>query len=522
MTKKLKSEIHKISEIVDSFKDGSLSIPEFQREYVWKSVKIGKLLDSLYHSLPISALLVWESGNSDQIMSQAGRLCRAAEVRWLVDGQQRIRTLQKIKDGEIQILFNPLFNPREEKGLQFQGLSVARQNDPNWHNVKEILDNDDYGNDYSSDIRSAFKRLRETMNHYEVPVVVMKGHSLAEAIEAFARINKLGVQLGHEAIQSAYTAATHAGLIADKVLPFVHGLRTDGFDRLSAGHLFKACRFIANPDTRNKAGLHEMDESTVRAAWERTEEATRQAISFFKTEFGLADMKLQWSVNLLIPAIVLFDRWTRENNLAQTNKDGLAGWIALAAVHHRYSSSSDTALQQDIVACKQNDPIRNLLKKVRSNRTSLLTTPKDFQGNVQDKGALFATYLACRHRGMFDFLAGISEKQEVKLTIAQNIDKHHIMPRKYANQYAPDNPRRFDTIANFVFIRSSTNKVIGDDTPSVYLPIISAQTRKSQCIPMEDDNYALNKANTFWEIRRQLLSDAFNEYVKSKLPGRRL
>jgi len=63
MTKKLKPEIHKISELVDSFKDGSLSIPEFQREYVWKSVKIGKLLDSLYHSLPISALLVWESGN---------------------------------------------------------------------------------------------------------------------------------------------------------------------------------------------------------------------------------------------------------------------------------------------------------------------------------------------------------------------------------------------------------------------------------------------------------------------------
>ena len=517
MTNKLKPEIFKISDLVDAFKDGSLSIPEFQREYVWKPDKVGKLLDSLYRSLPISSLLVWESGDEDQVTYQTGQLRRANKVKWLVDGQQRITTLKKIKDGEIEVLFNPLFNPEEEKGLQFQRPSAAKDKDSRWHPVKEILNDDDYGHDYSNDIRTAFKRLRETMIHYEIPVVVMKGHSLGEAIEAFSRVNKGGVQLSSESIQSAYTAATHAGLIADKVLPFVRNLRTKGFDRLSAGHLFKACRFIANPDGRNKTGLHAMDKDTVREAWERTEESTKQVIHFVETEFGLADMKLQWSANLLIPAIVLFDRWTREGTLTETNEHELAGWLALAAVHHRYSASSETALQQDLSACKQDDPIKSLFKYVRGNRTTLKTNPKDFQGNIQDKGALFAAYLACRHYGMFDFLSGVSEKQEVRLTIAEKIDKHHIMPRKYANRYAPGNPRRFDTIANFAFIRTSTNRSIGSDDPSVYLPTISAQTRDSQCIPMEEELYSLYKADRFGDVRRQMLSSAFNDYVNSKL-----
>jgi hypothetical protein len=523
MTKRIKPEIFKIAELIDSFKEGSLSIPEFQREYVWKKHKAGALLDSLYRSLSISSFLVWESGDKDQITSQTGRLYHANEVRWLVDGQQRITTLKRIKDGDIEILFNPQFDPSKEKGLQFQCSSPAKEKDPRWHSVQEILNDDDYGNGIvSNDIRTAFNRLRDTMKSYEVPVVVMKGHSLQEAIEAFSRINQKGVRLNSAIIESAYVAATHAGLIADKVLPFVRGLIGAGFDRLSAGHLFKACSFIASPDGRNKTGLHEMDEKTVRSAWERTEEATNHVIDFIKTEFGLADMKLQWSVNLLIPAIVLFERWTREKLLSKTNKDELAGWIALAAVHHRYSASSDTALQKDMVACRQKDAIRDLLKNAKGNRATLLTNPKDFSGNVQDKGALFANYLACRHRGMFDFLSGISEKQEVKITIAQNVDKHHVMPRKYANKYAPDNPRQFDTIANFVFIRCSTNMSIGDDSPSVYLPKISAKTRKSQCIPEEIDLYSLDNTSEFWRVRRQLLSDAFNEYVKSKLSSRRL
>jgi uncharacterized protein with ParB-like and HNH nuclease domain len=145
MTKKLKPEILKISELIDSFKEGSLSIPEFQREYVWKPNRAGELLDSLYRSLSISSLLVWESGDKDQVMSQTGRLYHTNEVRRLVDGQQRITTLARIIDGEIEVVFNP----QEEKGLQFQRPSAATKKDAKWHPVKEILDNDDYGHDYS-------------------------------------------------------------------------------------------------------------------------------------------------------------------------------------------------------------------------------------------------------------------------------------------------------------------------------------------------------------------------------------
>ena len=58
--------------------------------------------------------------------------------------------------------------------------------------------------------------------------------------------------------------------------------------------------------------------------------------------------------------------------------------------------------------------------------------------------------------------------------------------------------------------------------PEVYLGKISETILRSQCIPADRQLWSIDKSNEFWEARRELLAEAFNDYLRSALPKRRI
>ena len=50
-----------INALVKEIDDGKLILPEIQRGYVWNRSQVRDLLDSLYRSYPIGAILVWQT-----------------------------------------------------------------------------------------------------------------------------------------------------------------------------------------------------------------------------------------------------------------------------------------------------------------------------------------------------------------------------------------------------------------------------------------------------------------------------
>ena len=133
----------------------------------------------------------------------------------------------------------------------------------------------------------------------------MIDHSFKNAVDAFQRINTLGVKLKREDIESAQVAARHTGFIADDVSPFLAELHRQGVTRLNVMHLFRACAFIAKPDGRNRTPLHELDRKEVQAAWKTTKRATQDALGIVRSELSLVNMDILWSGSLLVPLIVL-------------------------------------------------------------------------------------------------------------------------------------------------------------------------------------------------------------------------
>jgi hypothetical protein len=337
----------------------------------------------------------------------------------------------------------------------------------------------------------------------------MINHSFDNAVLAFTRINTLGVRLKKEDIESAQVAAKHSGFIADEVAPFLAKVKHQGFTRLNVMHLFRACAFVAKPDGRNRTPLPELERSEVLSAWKRTQRATEQAIGLIRSELGLVNMDILWSGALLVPVIVLCATTTPKNR----DDRALVAWLALAALLHRYSGSSETALDQDLRACRSDDAVGALLGNLRQGRPSLAARPNDFTGALNDRGGLLAAYIACMHRGVLDFFSG------GKVLLQNAVDRHHILPRA---QFPEGLRSTADTIANIAFISGDINRSIGQTGPEVYLKRIKPKVLKSQCVPADSALWAIDLAEDFWGAHRELLAESFNEFLRDALPQRRV
>jgi hypothetical protein len=508
---RLQHQTIKIRQLVDDYRMGRIVIPEFQREYVWKRSKAPQLVDSLYRGFPISSLLLWESKEDTRSRRPDPRPARSALMSWLIDGQQRVITLARTLSGDEGI--DVVFNPAEDT---FRLANAATKKDRNWFRIADLWDDEIYrqhrrnldGGRNADRQEAKFEQVRRILD-YEIPVVRMTDHSFDAAVQAFERINTLGVRLKREDIESAQVAARHTGFITDEVSPFLQRLRQQGFTRLNIMHLFRACAFVAKPDGRSRTPLHELDKRQVLDAWNQTEKATEQAIGLVRSELGLVNMNILWSGALLVPIIAL----CAITPPRQRDSRALAGWLALAALLHRYSSATESALDQDLKACRSSDPIGALLTNLRQGRSTLVANANDFSGRLNDRSGLLALYVACLKRGILDFFDGS------KILLQNAVDRHHILPRA---QFDESERATADNIANIAFVVGDVNKAIGASGPEVYLKKVKRAVLESQCVPSNQSLWAISEADQFWAARRELLAEAFNDFIRDSLPQRRL
>lgn len=507
----LKNETMKVKQLVLDYRAGLIVIPEFQREYVWRKSKAPKLIDSLCRGFPISSLLLWQSTEQSRARRNIPRPARSGSVSWLIDGQQRVITLSRTMDGDegIEVVYNP-------GSGGFRLANAATRNDQNWFRVADLWDDELYrqlrrnlqGRRDADRLEARFEQVRAILD-YEIPLVRMVDHSFEDAVDAFTRINSLGTRLKVEDIESARVAARHSGFIADEVAPFLEKLARQGFTRLNVMHLFRACAYVARPDGRSKTPLHELERGEVVRAWNKAQRATEQAIGLVRSELGLVNMDILWSGALLVPPIVL----CATTPPRERDSRALIAWVALAALLHRYSGSSETALDQDLRACRSPDPIGALLGNLRQIRSSLSADEDDFGGALNDRSGLLAAYIACMNRGVLDFFTGD------RVLLQDHVDRHHILPRA---QFEVRERSSADNVANIAFIASDVNRAIGLSGPEVYLKRVTPKVLKSQCVPTDPDLWSVDRAEQFWEARRELLAASFNDFLRDSLPGRRL
>lgn len=116
---------YSIEFLAERLKNGDYLIPDYQRAFVWDNGRKSRFIESLIMGLPVPFLFFWEMPD--------GKL-------EIVDGSQRLRTIQEFLDGELQLgELDPL---TELSGFRFTDLPESRQRKIKNRSVRGIVLNE--------------------------------------------------------------------------------------------------------------------------------------------------------------------------------------------------------------------------------------------------------------------------------------------------------------------------------------------------------------------------------------------
>jgi hypothetical protein len=198
---------HPIEILLNWVKSGEIAIPEIQRPFVWKAVKVRNLLDSLYNGYPVGYLISWQ--NPD-VRLKDGSISSGKRI--LIDGQQRVTALmaallgQEVltKDYET-VSIRIAFHPQEER---FEVRNPAISKDVAWiedistvfapeYSLTELTDSYEEKNP-DVDRRETsliFEKLRKIINNHVGLIELAKDLDIETVTEIFIRVNSEGTPL---------------------------------------------------------------------------------------------------------------------------------------------------------------------------------------------------------------------------------------------------------------------------------------------------------------------------------------
>src|SRR4051812_25376036 len=195
-----------VTQLLEDVRREHIAIPELQRPFVWDSVKVRDLLDSLYKGYPVGYLITWQSVGAHLKGGQV-----AAHQQILIDGQQRVTALRaavaglkvvnkRYKSVRITIAFNPVTEG-------FATLTPVLARNPEWISdvselfnatsaysfVKAYFDANpevDHGK-----VEASLDRLQSIKNA-QIGIISLNDDLDVETVsEIFIRINSKGVPL---------------------------------------------------------------------------------------------------------------------------------------------------------------------------------------------------------------------------------------------------------------------------------------------------------------------------------------
>ncbi len=359
-------------ELVDRAVGHQLSVPEFQRGFVWKPTQVRDLAESLWRDYPIGSLLIWNSKGSVE-----ERVARDAQrpTLWIVDGQQRTTALsilfgrkpywwpsvddwdKSIKRYDIRFDISAKEPPyffvadaviRKARGDRYINLSrllvLDTQNESDQKSLQDLArEVKSQGLCDGMDAMEVFTRLDRVRKIREKDLVtVTVNHELEDVVEIFSRLNSKGTRVTEADIYLGVVAARAPGWVRDEFLPFLRVLKEYGFD-LGPNLLFKSLTAIVAGKTRFKEIPENLwNGDAIRPAWERCQHAWRLLIKRL-SEYGVLSNYLLPTETALVTLIAIQDKFPESPSF-----DPAFYWLLQVSRFGRYSGSATTSLDEDL------------------------------------------------------------------------------------------------------------------------------------------------------------------------------
>ncbi len=204
-------------------------------------------------------------------------------------------------------------------------------------------------------------------------------------------------------------------------------------------------------------------------------------------------------------------------------QDKLLYWYIQTFLWGRYSTSTESALNQDLIALDTIDgALDRLIENLRTSRGDLHVSPSDFTGSSLGTGVRFypMLYMLTRVSLVKDWGSGVVLSNHL-LGHLSRLELHHIFPKAllYKHGYSRSEA---NALANFTFLTQETNLKISSRPPAEYLPeYVKNQPAavQSHWIPMDSELWKVENYRDFLAARRELLASAANTFLDSLLQG---
>jgi len=508
---------------------GQIAIPEIQRPFVWSSIKVRDLMDSLFQGYPIGYIIAWK--NPD-VMLKDGSVSAGKKI--IIDGQQRITALRaamlgekvvnkEYKEEKITIAFNPKTN-------EFATLTPAITKDVEWiANISEFLKSEDIlevVEDYidknpncdKKEIQRSFQKLLGIKSKQIGFIELDEDLDIEIVTEIFIRINSKGVVLSQADFAMSKIASNgEFGENIRKLIDyFCHLSREPKFYK----HISENDASFRNTNYLEKIAwlkdvnddLYDPDYSDViRVAFTKNfkrgkladlvsllsgrnfetrkfekeiEEATYKNLESGILDFidqtnferfvmiikstGYIDKSLINSQNSLNFAYVLYLYLKDQEESYENIEKYVKRWFVMSVLTGRYSGSSESWFDYDIKQIHKQG-IESYLKSIEDSDLSDtfwdIGLPSDLVKSSVSNPLLNAFFAAQCYLGDKGFL---SKDISVKDMIIHRGDIHHIFPKEYLRSKYPSKSE-YNQIANFVYIHQNLNIKIGKKSPNEYI-----------------------------------------------------
>jgi hypothetical protein len=517
-------------ELLGNIHSGKIQLPDFQRGWVWDDEHIRDLIESVSLSYPIGTIVLLETG-SESVRFKPRGMDGAPQPKekleyLILDGQQRLTSLyhalfseqvvstkdsrkkpirrwyymdmraalslsvdrsdaivslaeeRQVKNfrGEVEQDYSTK-DKEYESGLfplnqVFDSASWRRGFNAHWkHGAEkgELFDN------FEKEVIDRFKS-------YLVPVIIVKKQTPKEAVcQVFEKVNTGGVNLTVFELLTATFAADDFGLRDDwaerarrfrerKVLT---GVRNTDFLQAIALLVTYTKRLRAlgqGTPEENAPGISCKRKEILRLTvdeykeWaDRADGGFLQAARFLRRQriFDARDLPYRTQVVPLAAVLAWLERDAEPDGVQAK----LAQWYYCGVLGELYGSAVESRFARDLPeiaswVCDDAPPPKTVKDaNFIPNRLYTLRT--------RNSAAYKGIHALLMREGCLDFRTG--QTIEEQIYFEDQIDIHHIFPRSWCDQNGVDTGRR-DCIVNKTPLSARTNRIIGGNAPTVYIP----------------------------------------------------
>ena len=529
---------YSLDTLVAEIHSGEIGLPDIQRPFKWKNVKVRDLFDSMSRGFPVGYLLFWANGLPNG-HRQIGTETKQRVPRLLiVDGQQRLTSLYAVLRGVEVIRENYqkeriiiAFSPKDEV---LKVADAAIKNDAEyipdisvlWEGarettVKRFLDNlrarRSVDQEEENSLREAIDRLYDLRSYPFKALELSSDVSEENVAEVFVRINSMGVTLNQAdfilTLMSVFWDEGRADLedfcrrsrtASTTASPFNHFIQPDpdqllrvavglAFRRAQLAHVYSVLRGKDMETGEFSDERRDEQFSVLREAQAYTLNLDNWH-AFLKVPMRAGyrgSMMITSQVGLLY-SYVLYLIGRRDYGIDDfTLRNTLARWFFMAALTGRYTDSPESSFDKDLVLLREvRDPsgfVGLLDQIVRDKLTEdywNINLPNELATSASRSPSLFAYNAALNlleARVLFSEMK-VSDLLDPALRPNRaTLERHHLFPKAYLSRLGVTDNREVNQIANFALLEWPDNNEIGDEAPSTYYPRYADRLTKEMC-----------------------------------------